>query len=194
MVAKTRHPPFTNDILGTYKIINQCIVNGLHQINIKAHMAEETRSANADALETFCFSVPSRYELLVCGKKICGSAQVRSHGSFLQHGSLMMAFDPVKTQAVLLPHRDKAKQIEVLTQSATAIMDQTQEAMDISIICRALKEAFEETMHVSFTEADLTTEEKKLKKQLLNKYRDLQWNMDKCYKDTPDWRIKKTLY
>jgi len=193
VVAKTTYPPFTDDILGTYRVISQCIVNGLNKINIEAHMAEKTRPVSVDALETFCFSVPSRYELLVCGKKICGSAQVRSHGSFLQHGSLMMDFDPVKTQAVLLPHRDQARQIAVLAQYATSIMDQKQEAIDVSTICRALKEGFEETMHVCFVEGDLTTKEENFKNRLLTKYHNLQWNMEKSYNNTIRLTEQKNL-
>ena len=39
---------------------------------------------------------------------------MRSHGVFLQHGALLMAFDPTRTCAVMLPHRDREKQIDRL--------------------------------------------------------------------------------
>src|SRR5207244_6006630 len=40
-----------------------------------------------------CFISPSRYELMVDGRKIAGSAQRRVRASFLQHGSMPITCD-----------------------------------------------------------------------------------------------------
>ncbi|MBN1662618.1 MAG: lipoate--protein ligase family protein [Deltaproteobacteria bacterium] len=178
IVARSRTPPFTDDILGTYKVISHCLARGLEKVNIKAQMAEKKRDIDDNAMEAFCFSVPSRYELLVDGKKICGSAQVRSHGSFLQHGSLMISFDAVKTQAVLLPHLDRDKQVSELLRSATSIADCTKVDMDVPTICCVLKEGMETALNIRLIEGQLTAGEEVLKKRLLKKYQDLRWTME----------------
>ena len=40
-----------------------------------------------------CFEAPSSYELVVEGKKIAGSAQLRQRGVILQHGSILQEMD-----------------------------------------------------------------------------------------------------
>ena len=47
-----------------------------------------------NAKDPACFSSPSWYEILVHGRKIIGSAQRRLSGAFLQHGSILMDYDP----------------------------------------------------------------------------------------------------
>lgn len=184
VIAKTKNTLFTDNILGTYKVISHCIAQGLKKIKIEAQMAEKKRSLKDNTIEAFCFSVPSLHELLVAGKKICGSAQVRSHGFFLQHGSLMISFDPFKTQAVLLPHLDRDKQISELSRSVTSIKDHIHDEIDIPTICCALKEGIEATLDIRLIDGSLTVEEEALKEKLLKKYRDPQWNMEGTYKGT----------
>lgn len=176
VIGKINNQPFTDDVIGTYKVISHCICQGLAKLNIKTKMAEKKRPSIENALETFCFSVPSIHELLVDGKKICGSAQVRSHGSFLQHGSLMISFDPFKTQEVLLPHLDRNTQVSELLRSVTSLTDHYQGEIDIPTICRAFREGIEDSLKIRLIDGHLTREEKTLKEHLIHKYKSNEWN------------------
>ena len=40
-----------------------------------------------------CFDAPSWYELVVEGRKVAGSAQMRHKGAVLQHGSVLLELD-----------------------------------------------------------------------------------------------------
>ena len=176
--ARENCPFFSPDILGTYRVISSCIAKGLSMLGIKAEIAHEGRSSQENRLKTFCFSSPSRYELLVEGRKICGSAQVRSRGAFLQHGSLLINFDPFKTCAVMLPHYQKW-QIERMGRSVTSIHDHVISPIDIAMLCEVLREGFKKVLDVRFVEQDLTPEEEELKTRLLrNKYLTDGWNME----------------
>lgn len=185
VISKTQNPLFTDDIIGTYRVISHCIAAGLAKLNIRAQMAEKKRGAMINSLEAFCFSVPSLHELLVNGKKICGSAQVRSRGAFLQHGSLMISFDPVKTQEVLLPHLDKDTQISELLQSVTSMIDHYRGELDIPEVCRALRDGIEDTLKIRLIDGCLTDEEEALKELLLRKYYNNEWNTDGRHSKTP---------
>ncbi|MBE0556809.1 MAG: lipoate--protein ligase family protein, partial [Proteobacteria bacterium] len=121
VIAGDDVPPFPPDILETYRIISDCIGAGLAVCGIRAEMQSDGRGEAAATLSNSCFAFPSRYELLVGGRKICGAAQVRSCGVFLQHGALLLAFDPVRTCALMLPHRDRAEQVERLRNSVTSV-------------------------------------------------------------------------
>ena len=166
---------FPSDILGTYHLIGLCLAAGLRSVGIRAEIATQGRENDPGHLRASCFSVPSRFELLVDGRKICGSAQVRSRGIFLQHGSLLLTFDPVRTYDVILPHAEpREEQIARLRGSVTSVRDHQPMPGDdrLGQICRALQGAFADRLGAVFREAGLSPEEEELKENLLRtKYR-----------------------
>ena len=179
VVAKESNPLFPKDILGTYKVISQCITDGLATLGIKAVMSPGLRKAES-SLKAFCFSEPSKNELLVGGKKICGSAQARSHGIFLQHGSLLIDFDPSQTKSVIRSPLRPSEQAEKLRKTITCVREHHRWDwdMDISALCLALQTGFETHLGIQFLEGDLLPEEKYLKSSLLNnKYLNPNWNL-----------------
>jgi lipoate-protein ligase A len=98
IVARVDDPIFPPDVLGTYKVIAACLLAGLKDLGIPAEMvSRKSRHAplvKKDAGNPACFSSPSWYELLVQGRKIIGSAQRRLPRAFLQHGSVLLDYDP----------------------------------------------------------------------------------------------------
>lgn len=171
---------FPQDILGTYKIISLCIGKGLSNLGINATPACPNSTPRKGYLDASCFSSPSRHELLVNGRKICGSAQVRSHGFFLQHGSILIDFDPVKTCTFMNGYSDiyRKKQIIQLQDSITSIRDHVESDINIVELSKIMKEAFEEALKIKFVEQELTPLEDSLKTLLLNnKYLCNDWNM-----------------
>lgn len=176
VVAGDHEKSFPPDILGTYKVISRCIARGLTYLGIKADLLESGRVLPEQKSETYCFSVPSKNELLVKGRKICGSAQVRKRGGFLQHGSLLLAFDPVKTADFLLPLRS-TEQIERLRKTVTSVNDEIVSPVDVQKVCFQLKKGFVDELGMNLTEEALTSTEEKLKNELMEKYTNTHWTM-----------------
>ena len=179
VVATEKNPLFPVDLLGTYRVISQCLAHGLAKIGVKAEMAGDSRISQNDSLASSCFSSPSMYELLVKNRKICGSAQVRSRGVFLQHGSILMDFNPFKTCEVMLPHSDDYEgQVERLKHSVTSINEHIHPPVNVNALCDILKAAFENTLNIQLAPGTLSVEEEELKAHLMkNKYMNHQWNM-----------------
>ena len=176
VIAGDRDALFPPDIQGTYEIIGRWLMAGLRELGIQAELAHSERDCGGAMLKTSCFSSPSRFELLAGGKKICGSAQVRSRGVFLQHGSLLVTFDPARTYAVMLPHLDpREDQERRLRESVTAVCEHVPIPGDRHMqIGAVLKNAFAEYFAATFQEEDLTPDESRLKERLLEeKYRRL---------------------
>jgi lipoyl(octanoyl) transferase len=169
---------FPADILGTYKIISKCIARGLACLGIEAVLAENGRTLSDTDFKACCFSVPSRNELLVSNRKICGSAQFRANNGFLQHGSLLMNFDSAQTASFLLPMRTAA-QLQKLKYSVAAINEEIVRPVDEKEICSSLKKGFTEVLGVKFSEETLTSAEEELADKLIKKYANLRWNMDR---------------
>ena len=177
VVAGVWEKLFSPNIAETYKIISQCIACGLSSLEIKAHLAETGRIASGEELKSYCFSVPSKSELLMKGRKICGSAQVRRKGGFLQHGSLLLFFDAQKTASLLLPERapDYWKKLK---KSVTAINEERVSPADAQDICFALKNGFIKELGIELSEDTLTPAEEILKNELMKKYVSTYWNME----------------
>ena len=98
IVSSIDHGLFPNDVLGTYKVIAAGLLAGLRNLDIAAEMVSRSgRHAGlvkSGTQEPACFSSPSWYEILVKGRKIIGSAQRRVGRAFLQHGSILIGYDP----------------------------------------------------------------------------------------------------
>src|SRR5207253_5969290 len=97
---------FGDTIYGNYKRVSEALCRGYNRLGIPAVLAPDTRKP--ERLENDgdppCFVSPSRYELMVDGRKIVGSAQRRVRRSFLQHGSMPITCDrEVLARATRMP-------------------------------------------------------------------------------------------
>src|SRR5690606_15779633 len=77
-----------------YATINGALAEALRTFGVAALSTPDTASAARPSLVP-CFVEPAPGELLVDGRKIVGSAQVRIGGVILQHGSIMLARSPL---------------------------------------------------------------------------------------------------
>jgi lipoate-protein ligase A len=77
-------PEAGRSVLEAYRWVAACLTAGLGLLGIEASVAEHP----ALGLPLDCFAVATGADLEVGGRKICGSAQVRRRGWFLQHGSI----------------------------------------------------------------------------------------------------------
>lgn len=180
VVAKDNNPLFPSDILGTYRVISGCIADALSELGIEAEMAVDGRASQDERLKASCFSSPSRYELLVKKRKICGSAQMRSRGVFLQHGSILLDFDPIKTCAVLLSsHGDRERHVKQLREAVTSIYEHIVPTVSVEMICHALEKNFEKKLGIELVQEEMSPEEEVLKIRLMrDKYLDDKWNLE----------------
>jgi lipoate-protein ligase A len=86
---------FGDTIYGNYKRVSEALCLGYKHLGVTALLAPDTRKpeVNENNGDPPCFISPSRYELMVNGRKIVGSAQRRIRNSFLQHGSMPITFN-----------------------------------------------------------------------------------------------------
>jgi lipoate-protein ligase A len=85
-------PRASGAILDAYRKLSQGLLAGLRLLGVPAQMNPVVPGGvhNASAA---CFEVPSAYEIVVVEQKLIGSAQTRSGGRVLQHGSLPLRGD-----------------------------------------------------------------------------------------------------
>jgi lipoate-protein ligase A len=89
VVASQQDPVVGGTLMHSYHAISEALLAGLAKLGIDGQGAPcEPRPAAG--LTAVCFASASAEEVLVGGRKLLASAQWRSRGAFLQHGSLLL--------------------------------------------------------------------------------------------------------
>ena len=83
-----------------YQAIHRTIAQALGALGAEARLAEEGAVAGLDA--GACFASPVGGEVMVRGRKVVGSAQVRLGEGMLQHGSILLDDDQSRVAALTL--------------------------------------------------------------------------------------------
>jgi len=77
-------------ILPSYQRLSLALQAGLQRLGIDVSLAPESEAPTRPVHGPVCFDRPSAHELLLQGRKLVGSAQVRRAGALLQHGSIVI--------------------------------------------------------------------------------------------------------
>jgi lipoate-protein ligase A len=89
VVASQQDPVVGGTLMQSYHAISEALLAGLAQLGI-AGVGAPCEPRPATGLTPVCFASASAEEVLVEGRKLLASAQWRSRGAFLQHGSLLL--------------------------------------------------------------------------------------------------------
>lgn len=179
-VVSPEVPPFFSDnLIGNYQAVCSCLIRGFSEVGIEVGMAKDCRHDGNKAMDSICFARPAPFELLARGRKICGSAQVRSRGCFLQHGSILLDFDAEKNCRYLLSSAaQKDDRGDHLRRKVTSVHGETGEVILPERFSGIVQRAFETAWNIRFVAGGLTPEEEILKNDLLeNKYTNPIWNL-----------------
>jgi lipoate-protein ligase A len=124
-------------IMETYRIISQCLIEGLKNIGIQciscdsSHVSAESKRE----LKLPCFLAPNRNEIMVDGKKLVGSAQKRTAEAILQHGSIPLtnAYRGLPNY-LQLPETQRSRQKKLLEEKSVCMEDLSQKLSTTQII------------------------------------------------------------
>jgi lipoate-protein ligase A len=142
-----------------FRIIAECVRKALLSLGVPASLEENVFNGKDDHF--FCFNNPTKYDLLVNGKKVCGSAQRRYRDIILQQGSLILRTpgDPS------------------FWQQAAGLEDVSRQPLSWTGICDAFQKSFAAELQLSFIPGALSEAELVLARQLAaEKYTQGSWN------------------
>jgi len=89
------------DLRTSYERINRILIHALATLGVQAEAAAPAARASGPGMAP-CFDEPAAGELTVAGRKLAGSAQWRTDGALLQHGSILLADDQSLLPALAL--------------------------------------------------------------------------------------------
>jgi lipoyl(octanoyl) transferase len=152
-----------HSVLQSYKEISRGIELGLRMLGAAACMPEQgaaDREKGHD-LPTVCFAKVGSGDMVVDGRKIVGSAQMRRGGVILQHGSIPIRIDLEEHLEILGADPSAADREQAALRNATAtVADAVGREVSFDELGGAVVAGFMRAFEVEMDEAALTAGEK----------------------------------
>lgn len=104
LVAPIPHSEFPGNLAGAFGAVSKAVISSLEIAGVSQPemVGKGKKGSGADRLRSpSCFSTSNHWEITVGGKKLAGSAQRRLNGAFLQHGSILLDWDPELAHSLL---------------------------------------------------------------------------------------------
>jgi lipoate-protein ligase A len=81
---------YSPDVMENYKFVNELVVQALGEYLEKPliNLLPEEPEPLDEACKHFCFAKPTKYDVMIDGKKVCGAAQRRKPNGYLHQGSI----------------------------------------------------------------------------------------------------------
>ncbi len=175
VIAPEKEENVAGTVIESYLKISQALLKAFQTLGIPAEMVAH---ANMKELSSAaCFDAPSWYELVVAGRKLVGSAQVRKDGVLLQHGSIILHFDADLLFRVLkFPSEEVRKRLlQSFKRKACALDEVWPKPVSRAELETAICQGFEEVMGIKLEGGTLSEGERSLLSELTGKYLSEEW-------------------
>lgn len=169
-------PPRTERL---FKLISHGLMEGLKNLGFKVQpFISEAPVRERDGKAYNCFFNKSNYEIAIGGKKLVGSAQRRTSGALLQHGSIMLRIDYERMAKVYDDESGKREEkISEIQKKITSLAENADVISDVADIQKAIIEGFKNLYGIKFIPEPLTPEELSEAERLAGeKYSTKEWN------------------
>ncbi|ATH60002.1 octanoyltransferase [Staphylococcus nepalensis] len=185
VIVPETHPEMPKTVTEAYRVISEGLLEGFKVLGFNATFAiprsKEERAKLKQPRSAVCFDAPSWYELVVEGRKIAGSAQMRQKGVILQHGSLLQDIDVDDLFDMFIYKNDrlKEKMKQAFVDKAVAINDISDRHITLKEMEHAFEEGFKKGLNIDFKPLTLTPKQNEEVKNLIEKYKSEEWNYRK---------------
>jgi lipoate-protein ligase A len=169
-------PRATGDVTASYRRLSEGLLAGLRRLGVAAVQAVGQQPPAAE-LHAVCFETPSNYEIVASGRKLVGSAQWRSRGGVLQHGSLPLHGDLTRV-VDYLAFGDEEREVRrrSLRGRALTLEEATGRVLLFAQVAEALAAGFAAALNLTLTPGALTGHERGLAARLRReRYADPAW-------------------
>ena len=175
VIAPELNPNVTGTVIESYLKISQALLKGFRTLGVDAEMV--TNGGKLQDRSAMCFDAPSWYELVVDGRKLVGSAQVRKEGVLLQHGSILLHFDVERLFKLLKFSSDGVRErlMAGFKAKACALDEVWTRPIEREELEQEICSGFCDIMGIKLLNSQLTVQEILLKEEALLKYRSDAW-------------------
>lgn len=188
IVVPESYPGLPSSVTESYRMLSEGMALGFRELGLAAEMvslaSEEEKAKYAAAGSAACFDSPSWYELVVDGRKVAGSAQLRRDGAVLQHGSILLDLDAELLFSLLRFRTDRQRErLQALFSGRAAAVNELRAARGLPRVSAAeAEEAFARgwaaSLGVELSPSELTPAEASETERLAReKYASDDWNL-----------------
>ena len=183
LVVKEEAAYVPSTITGSYLFFSRGILSGLARLGVEADI-QVPRAAYGQVKKTgfsaACFDAPSHYEITVSGRKVVGSAQVRKEGVLLQHGSILLRFQPELMAAVMRLNTDTERAVMTaeLARRAVGLSEVAGRQVGFAEVVDAVRLGIAEECGLDLEGGERPPAETALLQELAEKkYSSAEWNL-----------------
>ncbi len=169
------HKILDMNLLDSFRFLSGGIIEGIKLIGCNAYFSRvEDKEINSSS----CFAAPTLSDILINGKKVVGSAQMRNSLGLLQHGSILYSVSIGDIFNALKIEENKRKEIiEEAAQKITSLSDESGRKISFLEVCESFKNGMKKVLQDEILEDSLTEKEIKKSKELYEvKYNTYEWN------------------
>jgi lipoyl(octanoyl) transferase len=188
MIVREDYPGIPSSVTEAYRVLSEGLLLGFRKLGLDAQMVqlatEEDQKQYATLGSAACFDSPSWYELVVEGRKVAGSAQVRHKGVVLQHGSILLDMDTEQLFRCLNFSSERiAERMKNSFKNKAVAINDLQRSLERDLVSlaeveAAFKAGIAEGLGVILVDGALSDRERELAAQLVkDKYASDEWNL-----------------
>lgn len=147
-------------LMSSYREISRGIEAGLGLFGMETALGTEP-GEKRESLPTICFAKAARCDLVSGGRKVVGSAQTRSKGAILQHGSIPLTIDLGELLEVLpgRPGEEHEARRRKVAAAAVGVNELVGWPVTTEQLQAAIRMGFETALGVRLVESGLTEQE-----------------------------------
>lgn len=183
LVVKESESYIPEGLTASYLFFSRGIAAGLTSLGVEPNLHFPRPTAGNSSAVPFrsaaCFDAPSHYELTVGERKIVGSAQTRRDGVLLQHGSILLDFDPESLVDIfaITAAEGRRKLLEELSRRAAGLNAVAGKQFAFMEVATAVASGISAQcgLHLKRSQRDLP--ELELVQELVQKYRSQEWTL-----------------
>jgi lipoate-protein ligase A len=141
------HPDFSTNTLDNYAFINNGVIRALGAYLPRLDLLAEEPIPLDLSCKQFCMAKPTKYDVMMHGKKIGGAAQRRTKRGLLHQGTISIALMPeAYLKEVLLPD---TRVIEAMKMNSLSILGSHWTKKELQGMRQELKEALKRELPIS---------------------------------------------
>jgi len=151
-------PRVAGGVVSSYQRLSEGLLAGLRRLGVDATQAQPSRHEPGEGRTAACFDLLSHFEIMVGGKKLVGSAQVRRRGVVLQHGALPLGGNITRIVRLLRlsSEEHQARLAARLAEMSTTLAQASGRVIPFEEAAQALAAGFAEALNLELARGGLT--------------------------------------
>lgn len=144
VLLPNEHPKFSINTLDNYAFVNEAVIETIKELNITSHLLSFEPIPLDTSCKHFCMAKPTKYDVMIEGRKIGGASQRRTKKGFLHQATISIALlSEEYLKEILLPG---TKVIEAMQQNSASLLPKNASKQDIEEMRCLLKKGLQKAL------------------------------------------------